>query len=100
MMETVDVTILSRNACEQRLQVFFQRNCRIPVNNLCAAADPVALMSKGNSGSPVLYNGQLIGIHKATSPSNLAQYSPGKVNLFVSVDYYREYITDVLQNHT
>jgi V8-like Glu-specific endopeptidase len=53
---------------------------------------------QGNSGSPVLYNRQLIGIHKGTSPRYPRMYHPEKVNLFISIRYYRDFILDVMRN--
>ncbi|XP_011495552.1 PREDICTED: chymotrypsin-2-like [Ceratosolen solmsi marchali] len=97
-METVTVSIISQRECEERIEKIGQNKCELNKKYLCGVGDPVALMSNGNSGSAVLYNGQLVGIHKGTCPVHEIMYHPEKINLFLSISYYQEYIVDVISN--
>ncbi|XP_011495224.1 PREDICTED: chymotrypsin-2-like [Ceratosolen solmsi marchali] len=98
-METAELQILTTPQCEQRLSELLNCPYKLNDNKFCAAADPYVILDKGNSGSPMLLKGKLVGIHRGSSPGNVENYHPRKVNIFINALYYRRFIEVVIKNY-
>ncbi|XP_011495556.1 PREDICTED: uncharacterized protein LOC105360363 [Ceratosolen solmsi marchali] len=93
-METADLTVMTKRECEHRFARQYL-DFRVTENFFCAIANPVALMSKGNRGAPLVQNGRLIGIYKELYPDIPEEYHPSKVNLFMFVSFFIDFILDI-----
>ncbi|XP_011495557.1 PREDICTED: chymotrypsin-2-like [Ceratosolen solmsi marchali] len=99
LMETAKLKIIPKEQCEQRLSDLLNAAVVLDDNKFCAVADPFVLLDNKNSGSPVLYRGQLLGLHIETYPSHLNIYDPRRVNILISVPYYRRFVEAVIKNY-
>ncbi|XP_011501555.1 PREDICTED: trypsin-like [Ceratosolen solmsi marchali] len=96
ILETVTLNILNNNECKDRIMKLHRREINIGVNIFCTSAEPYALMSHGDSGDPIMYNNEIIGV--SSGCFNELSFHPDKVNVHVHVAYYRKFILDIIKN--
>jgi hypothetical protein len=54
---------------------------------------------QGDSGGPLLDNNEVIAVNGGTFPRPHEDVHPGKVNLHFSVNFYKNFILDILNNY-
>ncbi|XP_011495223.1 PREDICTED: uncharacterized protein LOC105360122 [Ceratosolen solmsi marchali] len=96
-METVPIKSITNRLCERKAE---STGFAIDMtqNVFCAVSEPLALMSKGNVGAPLVQNGRLMGIFKELYPKQPEGYLPHKLNIFIFASYYKDFILDLRDN--
>ncbi|XP_011493833.1 PREDICTED: chymotrypsin-2-like [Ceratosolen solmsi marchali] len=91
-----NVTILSPARCHHRTEGLRGSYVSIPPTYFCTSASPHIIITSGDSGGPLLYEGQLIAISVGTCPKDDSNYVHSlSVNLHIGIDYYRMFISTI-----
>ncbi|XP_011501554.1 PREDICTED: chymotrypsin-2-like [Ceratosolen solmsi marchali] len=98
-MEAMDLRILIDSNCELRLSELDRLNTVIQRRIICSVAQPYAFLTYGDAGSPLLYNGELMGVGYQPFFQYAKEFNPGVTNLHFEINYYRHYIEDVISNY-
>ncbi|XP_011493830.1 PREDICTED: chymotrypsin-2-like [Ceratosolen solmsi marchali] len=91
-----NVTILPPAECNRRTISIQERPVSIPPTYFCTSASPHIIITSGDSGGPLLYEGKLIAISVGACPTERGNYlNSFSVNLHIGIDYYRLFISTV-----
>ncbi|XP_011500640.1 PREDICTED: chymotrypsin BII-like [Ceratosolen solmsi marchali] len=99
ILQIIDLKILPTDICENKISALHGERLYVDKNILCTNNDPFALLMHGDSGGPLIYNNAVIGINLGTCPLPQDLFNPDKVNLHTNILYYRQYLTDVVNNY-
>ncbi|XP_011495323.1 PREDICTED: chymotrypsin-2-like [Ceratosolen solmsi marchali] len=94
-LKSVDLTVITNSECENRVLRFARKQYNVPLRYICTAANPPALLHYGDSGGPLLYNNQIIGISISTVPEDEYIVDPNKLNIHLVTQYYQDFISEV-----
>ncbi|XP_011495229.1 PREDICTED: chymotrypsin-2-like isoform X2 [Ceratosolen solmsi marchali] len=97
-LEAVIVNVIPHRECENKIFRATGERISIGKNLLCTVANPYALLCRGDSGGPLLDNGKLIGINKGVCLYPEFRFHPDKINIHMSINHYKDFIVDVIQN--
>ncbi|XP_011499781.1 PREDICTED: chymotrypsin-2-like isoform X1 [Ceratosolen solmsi marchali] len=98
MMQTVSLNIYSNQECSNRYTNITHELYRLPLNYLCTAATPFALISPGDSGGGLyLDRNTIIAVTKSVSPS-FNFYHQLSVNTHTFLYFYRDFIRLIVQH--
>ncbi|XP_011495609.1 PREDICTED: trypsin delta/gamma-like [Ceratosolen solmsi marchali] len=90
LLESATLTILSKADCESRIEKLNGYKLEIHFRFICTVGNPPALLTFGDSGSPVLVDNKIIAISIQTSPLPEQPFNKEKVNIHLIVNYYNE----------
>ncbi|KAJ8667209.1 hypothetical protein QAD02_008871 [Eretmocerus hayati] len=94
LLQKVSLTILDKEDCEKRVSSVWNKQCKLSSWMMCIAAEPWALGSNGDSGSPILdANNDIVGVLSAVSEGTLDMAKC--VNSIMQASYYKKFIREV-----
>ncbi|XP_011495551.1 PREDICTED: chymotrypsin-2-like [Ceratosolen solmsi marchali] len=92
IMETANLETIPNAQCVQKLKKLNVNINGLDTKHICAIGNPPVIMCRGNSGSPLLYENTLIAIHEGICPHEENSNHIEKINMNLSIDYYRNFI--------
>ncbi|XP_011493831.1 PREDICTED: chymotrypsin-1-like [Ceratosolen solmsi marchali] len=93
-----NVTVLSHEQCTHYISSMCGYYSSLPIVYLCTKSEPSVIVGRGDSGGPLLYQEQIIGITKGKAPSSYEAILPEfeKINVHISINFYRSFINEIL----
>ncbi|XP_011495570.1 PREDICTED: chymotrypsin-2-like [Ceratosolen solmsi marchali] len=95
-LQTSSVVLLEPKKCKNQIENLTQMPTDMHLHFLCTSSTPSVLLRDGDSGGPLLFAGELIGINKESYPVSDDNFLPKTVNLHLKIDYYRHFIVDTI----
>ncbi|KAJ8687932.1 hypothetical protein QAD02_023727 [Eretmocerus hayati] len=93
--------VLSASTCVKEVKSRTETEFLMDNTRLCTSARPYLIMTCGDSGGPMLLKDMIVGINKGICPSDHVDSEvipkAHKVNIHMSVYYYRDFIHDVIK---
>ncbi|XP_011493778.1 PREDICTED: uncharacterized protein LOC105369066 [Ceratosolen solmsi marchali] len=86
ILQTATTIILTKNDCETRISNIMEETASLDDIYMCSIADPYVLLNYGDSGGPVIYNGNIIAINKGTCPLRKNTVNTLEVNVHLNID--------------
>ncbi|XP_011495222.1 PREDICTED: chymotrypsin-2-like [Ceratosolen solmsi marchali] len=90
------LTVITNDFCALKIKVVRGFDVLVPKNIICSIRIPYAIMTAGDSGGPIFFNGKLVAIHKATCLYPNEFINPNKINMHMSLHFYRNFISNVI----
>ncbi|XP_011498310.1 PREDICTED: chymotrypsin-2-like [Ceratosolen solmsi marchali] len=89
------VKIITNENCENIIKALAGEECPVPEElYICTKNLPYTHLGEGDSGGPLLYENNLVGINKALCPD--IDFSTYQVNAHLSIHYYRTFIASTI----
>ncbi|XP_058801067.1 chymotrypsin-1-like [Phymastichus coffea] len=99
LLQKVSLNVMNKTECENTLEKLGYSRTEAQLNEICTVADPPVVPGMGDSGGPLLINGnEIIGVSQAFCPEDQPNH-PDVYNIHVSIDFYRSFIYNVTNIH-